>query len=87
MTETMVTHLIAAIPPTIAALGAIYISRRNGKMVASTAEKLDGVHELVNSNLTKVKTDLELANTRVKRLEEMIVKLTGANTPTKEESP
>ena len=67
MDSTIWQALIISIAPTLASLGTLYIGLRNGT-------KADAIHVLVNSNLTKVKTDLALALERVVNLEALLTK-------------
>jgi hypothetical protein len=65
MSETIVIAIIIAVAPTIVALGGVIIGLRNGR-------KVEQVHVLVNSNLDKVKKDLQTALDRVDKLEKYI---------------
>lgn len=44
---------------------------------AALASKTEEIHVLVNSNLTAVKVDLELANNKIIAMQQLIEKLTG----------
>lgn len=68
MSEVVAVALVAAVPGAIAAIVAaldVLLSRRNGK-------KLDVVHDLTNSTLSGVKSDLATALAKVARLEDML---------------
>lgn len=58
MTEAVQIACVVAVPPTLVAIAGLIQSMRNGK-------KSDQIHVLVNSNLTAVKADLDLANQRI----------------------
>lgn len=70
MTDTVVVALIAAGPPTIVGAMNLAAALRNGK-------KSDSIHVLVNSNLTAVKADLQVALERVKQLERHVAAIAG----------
>lgn len=67
MSEPIIIAMIVAIPPTLAAILSAWIGLANMK-------KSDGIHVLVNSNLTKVKQDLEIALKKVESLENVLTK-------------
>ncbi len=68
MTDAVVLAIVAALPPTLAAVGAVIVSVRNGR-------KSDEIHVLVNSNMTAVKAELVRANTRIETLEGLLAAL------------
>lgn len=68
MTETVQLALVASVAPTLAAIAGIVVSWRNNR-------KLDVIHTLTNSNLTKVTTDLEFANKEIGKLRELVTDL------------
>jgi hypothetical protein len=72
MTDTVQVAITVAVAPTILAVGTLVVGIRN-------SYKSDAIHVLVNSNLTTVKTDLQLALDRVRKLEEMLLKISGSN--------
>jgi ethanolamine utilization microcompartment shell protein EutS len=47
----------------------------------SSDVKLGEIHQLTNSNLTSVKSDLEMANKKINELQEMVVKLVEEKQP------
>jgi hypothetical protein len=65
MSEDVKVALIAVMPLTITAVANLVISIKNSK-------KLNIVHELTNSNLTKVKKALSTANKKIESLERKI---------------
>lgn len=66
--QTLVIAFLGSIAPTIAAVAALLQSKKN-------AVKADEIHVLVNSNLTKVKNDLEIANDHILSLQETVKSL------------
>lgn len=87
MTESTTLAIITAIPPTLLALAAFLSSLHNNKkaIIRSAVtdakienkgdilvKKADEIHELTNSNLTKVKTELALALGRIDMLEQLL---------------
>lgn len=65
MTDVQLTIIIAAVPPTLVAIGALISSLRN-------TNKLTEIHTLTNSNLTKVTGHLSLALQKIESMEETI---------------
>jgi hypothetical protein len=65
MTEPFWIALIAGLPPTIAALGAIVVGLHNSK-------KADDIHHIVDGNLSKVQEDLKKSLERIDALETYI---------------
>jgi hypothetical protein len=70
MGDLTLVALIAALPPTLMAMATFQQRRRIVKTV-------DQVHTLTNSNLSRVLTDLKLANDRIEKLEKLISAKTG----------
>lgn len=70
MSDVVQVALIAAIP----GIGAVILGWRNQRTLAAGDKKLDVIHEVTNSNLTK-------ALARIDGLESLIVKLTGKEAP------
>lgn len=68
MTPVILLALIAAIPPTLAAIAAFIVGMVN-------SGKADKIHILVNSNLSEVKANLIIAEKRITLLEQIIVDL------------
>lgn len=82
----IVAAVLAALPPTIAALAALRQGKQNAAKVAVNTQltedtghktdnlikKTDEIHELTNSNLTSVKSDLAMANQRIKELQLLV---------------
>jgi len=58
--------VLVALPPTIAATGALIVAMRQEK-------KTDEIHVMVNSNLTSVKADLAMANQRIEDLSKLLI--------------
>ena len=95
MTDATSTALIAALAPTLMALGALIQGILNGRKAATIvgtaativektgalALETEKVHKAVNSNLDAVKADLVIANERIKELSALVVKLTAATAP------
>lgn len=65
MTDPVYIALIAAVPPTLVALGAFIVGIIN-------SIKANKIHVLVNSNLSAVKTDLAIANERIVGLQALL---------------
>lgn len=79
MTDTVQLALIAAVPPTIAAMAALAVSIHNGMKAAETGKKADTIiekaaeiHTLTNSNLSAVTKSLEVAQARIDGLEKLV---------------
>jgi hypothetical protein len=72
MSDLVLVALIGAVAAIIAA--------SIGALVARNGRKLDAIHVLVNSNLTKVKVELETATQTIVALREEIVLLLEART-------
>jgi len=70
MPYQLVIAVIGALPAFVAALSAAVIGWRNSR-------KADVIHQLVNSNLKAVQTDLALAQQRIEELSELVSKLTN----------
>ena len=85
MSDAFWLALITAIPTTLAALGAMYVSIRNGHKADITAAKVDAVdakaieiHTLTNSQLSRVTAALELANSKIAGLERLVSNMAEA---------
>lgn len=89
MTETVALALIAAIPPTLASIGAIIIGLRNGKRAerssrkseaisASIAEKADVIAGHVNSAASASASKIEGLQSQVTQMHETIATQTQA---------
>ena len=63
ISEPIIVALIVAFPALLAAIAGFWGVIRSGK-----------IHTLVNSNLSRVKADLELANRRIELLTAALVK-------------
>jgi hypothetical protein len=70
VSDLVLAGLIAAGPPTLAAV-LVYIKTN------AVEKKTDKIHDLTNSNLTAVKTELVAANSRIDELNKLIVALIG----------
>src|SRR5688572_6430981 len=68
----VVTQVITALK-TVAKVAEVQSEQRAVAQVADT--KLNTIHDLTNSNLTSVKTDLALANDRIEKLQVLIAKI------------
>jgi hypothetical protein len=78
VTEPVTIALIVAIPPTLVAVVTLIVGIYNAKEIK---HKSDEIHILVNSNLTKVKSDLALALERVAKLEKLISDIESGKMP------
>lgn len=67
--DSTITALITAGPPTLAAIFAGLLGWMNHRQGSK-------IHVLVNSNMTAVKTDLVLANNRIEKLQLLVAELT-----------
>lgn len=65
MTSEQFTIIIAAVPAILAGIGSIIVSLRN-------SSKLTEIHTLTNSNLTKVKTQLDIAMQKIEGMNDLI---------------
>jgi hypothetical protein len=79
MVVAIVTSLLAAIPPTIAALASYRQARKNAASVAENTaitagidRKADLIHTLTDGRLTQVMSDLGSANEQIKRLDDVV---------------
>jgi hypothetical protein len=86
MSAAELTRLVEALVMLVTAIGAVWAaiksSKTNSKVETLGAEahetaavantKMDTIHDLTNSNLTAVKTDLELANQRIEKLNTLV---------------
>lgn len=85
MSDAFWLALMTAVPTTLAALGALYVSVRNGHKADVTAAKVDAVdakaieiHTLTNSNLSRVTAALEVANAKIDGLQKQVALMVGA---------
>lgn len=67
MTDATLTIIATATPPTIVALAGLVVSIVNSL-------KANKIHVLVNSNMTRVQTDLAMANQRIEELSVAILR-------------
>lgn len=65
MTNDQLVIIIAAIPTILAGIGSIIVSLRN-------STKLTEIHTLTNSNLSKVKTQLDIAMQKIEGMNDLI---------------
>lgn len=86
MSDIIILAIVSAIPATVTAAAGLIVSIKNGQKVDVVVGKTDDaalkqehIRELVNSNLTKVKTDLEEAKSEILSLKALVKKLTDAN--------
>jgi|GEM_PF-2127775 len=66
MTDVIVVALIAAVPATVAAAVGV-----------SNSRKANQIHVLVNSNMTALKSDLAIANSKIEDLEQLVGKMSA----------
>ncbi len=70
MTDSQLTIIVASIPPTIAALSALFVGIRNGSKAAqnkieadqavqAVTQKTDDIHSMVDGNLSKTQEKLD----------------------------
>jgi len=84
MTSTEIIAIIGAVGVVLTQIvtawrtdARVQVMKDNVERSAGVADKkLDKIHDLTNSNLTTVKTDLTLANDRIAKLESMIQEMT-----------
>lgn len=74
MSDATLIALITTVPPTLAALSAVFLGVLNYLQGSK-------IHVLVNSNMTAVKTDLAVANQRIEEMQELVAALTKAKPP------
>jgi len=86
MTDATITSIVTGLPATIAALGALIVSFRNGtktdavvkktthimETADSNAQKNEEIHQMVNTNLSAVKSELAAQTLRANKLETML---------------
>lgn len=88
ISDSVLLAIVSAVPTTLAALGALFVSLRNGHKADVTQTKIDAVdvkateiHMLTNSNLARVTSQLEVANTKLSGFaaaqEESVKKIAG----------
>lgn len=85
LSDTVLLGLVTAIPTTLAALGALFVSLRNGAKTDKVQAKVEAVdakaieiHTLTNSNLSKVTSQLEVANSKIEGLQKLVSSLVTA---------
>lgn len=85
MSDIQLTIVLAAIVPTLAALGALMVSvinaiksNANGVKADDIIKKAEQIHTLTNSNLSKVTASLEVANAKIDGLQLMVAEMTKA---------
>lgn len=64
----VIIALMACVPATVTALAGLVVSLKNGRKADLAATKQEEIHVLVNSNLSKVKEDLEEAKREIMSL-------------------
>jgi hypothetical protein len=69
LSDFVIMGAIAALPSTIAAIANFIVTVRNGNKADA---KADAIHELVDVNMTAVKTDLKNANNKVGDLQVLV---------------
>jgi hypothetical protein len=72
MTEAVQIAVTVAAAPTLIAFGTLVVGWRNSR-------KSDAIHSMVDGNLSAVKADLALQTEHVKKLEDMLLKMTNAS--------
>ena len=82
MSEAVQIALIASITPTVAAICALIIGIINGRKANVAATKADSllektteIHTLTNSNLARVQAALDVANEKIKGLEQVLTSI------------
>lgn len=89
MTDQTIITLVAAIPTTIAAVGALLVSLRTAKNASESAKKADTkadtiiekaaeIHTLTNSAMAKVQAALAIATEKIAGLETLIANMKAA---------
>lgn len=85
---TVTAMVIAALPPTIAALAALRQGQRNEAKAdagaiktAELVKKTDEIHVLANSNLQKVTAALEVANQKIEGFEKLLAEIAHNRIP------
>jgi hypothetical protein len=78
VSDLVILGIIAVVPTTLAALGALLVSLRNGKKSDIIIEKAAEIHTLTNSNLSKLTSQLEVANSKITGLERLVASLVEA---------
>ncbi len=68
LTEQVVLAISAAIPPTVAAIGAIIISLRTDKKADVIAKSTEQIEHHVNSGLTDLREELREARVTIAQL-------------------
>ena len=72
MTDNVQLGLIISLPPTIAAISALIVGVHNSFKSDKVEAKLDVVHELTNSNLSKVTNALAVAQKEIDGLKRLV---------------
>ena len=75
MTDISILTMTAGGVPTLFGITTLVIGYRLKNRADDLIRKADDIHLLVNSNLSKVKADLEIANSRVLLLEKTLGEL------------
>ena len=89
MSDATIVAIMAGLPATIAAIGALIVSLRNGRKADDAKDKAqtavvkanelavgqEKIHELVNSNLSAVKNELAHARGEIAALRELVTAL------------
>ncbi len=73
---------LAVLIPTFLTIANFVLGLRNGKANKRLEIQGDKIHYLVNSNMTKVQTDLAAANMRIEELQELVSKIADRRQPT-----
>ena len=77
MTDMVALALLAALPATLTAAAGLVVSMKNGGKADLAAVKQEQIHVLVNSNLAKVKNDLDEAKAEIRSLRDLVRELSG----------
>lgn len=76
--------LLASIPPTLLAWAALNSSKRNADKADTIINKSEQIHALTNSNLSKVTTALEVANTKIEGLQKLVTEMVATKNQAQE---
>lgn len=76
--RAVLVAFIASIPPTILAVAVLMTSLGTSEKADVLLTKTDEIHELTNSNLTKVTANLDSANVKIRELQTLLIKMMAA---------
>src|SRR5438128_10632017 len=82
MSDAVLIAIVSGIPATLAPLTGVINALRNGRTMATVRDTTDtlttgqsAIHELVNSNLTKIKNELAAAHAEIESLKLLVGQL------------